>query len=88
MPIPDFESSPSETTLPMPSQASTIENEASSKDHSLLPCPFCGNENPSDDFLYMTCDVCGAYGPDPKDGMTAAELWNQRRVVRREVRRG
>lgn len=82
MPIPDFELSTSETTLPMPSQASTIENEASSKDHSLLPCPFCGSEKLSQDSPYIVCEECGAFGPDIKDGRSGVELWNQRRGVR------
>lgn len=84
MPIPDFESSPSETTLPTPSQASTIENEASSEDHSLLPCPFCGSEKlDTQTFTYVICDKCGAFGPYPRKGKSGVELWNQRLEVRR-----
>jgi len=59
-------------------------NEASSKGHSFLPCPFCGSERlDTQTFSYVICDKCGAFGPSPGDGRSGAELWNQRAEVRR-----
>ena len=49
---------------------------------SLLPCPFCGADDPvfrgQHDCHYVQCEGCGASGPDCDDPDEAERTWNLR----------
>lgn len=47
------------------------------------PCPFCGNTDCIDVYTtanpyYVTCPICGAFGPDAETKVGAWEKWNKR----------
>lgn len=79
MPIPNFETTNTETGQPLPRPASTTGNAGSSdliaaQMTDLKPCPFCGNDgsDPSTPLQvqpgaltdYVCCAQCGVFGPD------------------------